>query len=289
MKTNIDTIQEMVDYIENHLKDDLRLDNLSKHFNYSKYHLSRIFVDIAGFTVHNYIQRRRLTEAARLLVFTDKPIMEIAFLAGYETQRSFTIGFKALYKRSPQAFRKKRDFYPSQLKFAVNGQVKLRGDKIMEIRTAETGPICLAGYKGNTMFGFSVIGKCWRHLHAKKNLITDRKDMDFLIGLNDYTNWDTDNANQPSFDYFAAAEVDKTAKIPKGMELKILPASKYIIFSFKARCEDSLQPVAYYIYKEWFPQSTCRLNDVARYDFAKYGEIAYQDGKSLIEYWIPIL
>lgn len=107
MKTNIDTIQEVVDYIDNHLEEKLSLDSISSDINYSKYHLSRMFVSVVGFSVHNYIQRRRLTEAARLLTFTDKPIMEIALFAGYETQQSFTIGFKAFFKCTPQAFRKK--------------------------------------------------------------------------------------------------------------------------------------------------------------------------------------
>ena len=113
--------------------------------------------------------------------------------------------------------------------------------------------------------------------------------MDFLIGLNDYTKWDLENEKQPAFDYFAAAEVEKVGDVPKGMEIKEFPASKYIVFSFKAKCEDSLQPVADYIYKEWLPESTCQLNENARYDFAKYGEQADKDGKSLIEYWVPII
>lgn len=289
MKRNIDTIQEVVDYIDQHLEETLSLDSISKEVNYSKYHLSRIFVNVIGFTVHHYIQRRRLTEAARLLIFSDKPIMEIALFAGYETQQSFTMGFKALFKCSPQAFRKKRDFYPIQLKFSVDGQEKLRGDKIMNIRTVDSDKIILVGFKGNTRFGFYVIGKCWHNLHAKKGLISHRTDMDFLIGLNDYENWNTDSEKQPAFDYFAAAQVDKTENIPKGMLVKQLPASKYIVFSFWAKCEDSLQPIADYIYKEWFPQSTCQLNDNAKYDFAKYGETADSEGKSQIEYWVPIL
>lgn len=286
---NIETIQEVIDYIENHLEENLNLDSLSREVNYSKYHLSRMFVSIVGLTVHHYVQRRRLTEAARLLVFTDRPVMEIGFCAGYETQQSFTAGFKALFKCSPQAFRKKREFYPYQLKFEADGQTKLRGDKMMDIRTVDSGKIILVGYRKTTRFGFYAIGKCWRRLHAKKQLIPYRNDMEFLIGLNDYTKWDMENEAQPGFDYLAAAEVEKIEGIPAGMVVKELPPGKYIVFSFRAKCEDSLQPVAEYVYKEWFPQSTCQLNDHARYDFAKYGEKADEDGKSLIEYWVPIV
>lgn len=45
-----------------------------------------------------------------------------------ETQQSFTVAFKALFKCSPQALRKKRNFHPLQLKFAVDGNKRLRGD-----------------------------------------------------------------------------------------------------------------------------------------------------------------
>ena len=45
-----------------------------------------------------------------------------------------------------------------------------------------------------------------------------------MIGLNDQTKWDLVNENQPAFDYFAVAEVDKVEDVPKGMKIKKLPA-----------------------------------------------------------------
>lgn len=289
MSTNIDIIQEVISYIDDHLEERLDLDSLCRVSGYSKYHLSRIFSDVVGLSIHSYIKRRRLTEAARLLIFTDKKIMEIALIAGYETQQSFTVGFKTLFQCSPQAFRKKREFHPFQLKFTVDGKRVLKGDKIMEIRTVESGMIRLVGYRKSTRFGFSVIGQCWHKLHAKKDKIPDRKNTDFLIGLNDYTKWDFHAETQPAFDYFAASEVEQVEAVPRGMQAMELPAAKYIVFSFRAKNEDSLQPAADYIYKEWLPQSTCRLNENARYDFARYGEEIDEEGKSLIEYCVPIL
>lgn len=289
MNTNIEVIQKVVEYIESHLEESLDLDSLCKVSGYSKYHLSRMFSDITGFSMHHYIQRRRLTEAAWMLIFTDKTIMEIALSAGYQTQQSFTVSFRTLFKCSPQAFRKKRAFYPFQLKFMVDGAKGLRGDKIMEIRTVESDKILLVGYRKSTRFGFFVIGQCWHKIHANKNRIPGRKNTDFLIGLNDYTKWDPDADTQPAFDYYAATEVERIDAIPKGMQAMELPATKYIVFSFRAKNEDSLRPVADYIYKEWLPQSTSQLNEHARYDFARYGEEADAKGDSLIEYWVPVL
>lgn len=289
MKTNLDTICELIDYIDSHLDEKLDLDNISKEMCYSKYHLSRMFSSIVGFSIHNYVKRRRLTEAARLLIFSDKPIIEIALFAGYDNQQSFTTGFKALFKSSPNTFRKKKDFYPLQLKFKADGKSNLRGDKIMKIDIINSDKILLVGFRKNTRFGFFAIGQCWRKIHSKKQLIQNRKNTDFLIGLNDYTKWDYKGEKQPAFDYYAASEVENFNNIPKGMESKELPPSKYVVFSFRAKSEDSLQPVSDYIYKEWFPESTCQLNESAKYDFARYGEDVDNEGKSLIEYWVPIL
>ena len=289
MKTNLDTIREMMDYIEKHLEERLDLDSLCREAGYSRYHLSRMFSVISGFSVHTYIQRRRLTEAARLLVFTDKPVMEIALFAGYETQQSFTIGFKAMYKCSPRAFRRKKEFFPLQLKMTVDGSGKLRGDRMMDIQMVEGGRMLLAGYRKNTRFGFNVIGQCWKKMHAGKGSIPNRINREFLVGLNDYARWDTHSEKQPVFDYYAASEVERIGALPKGMEGRELPATKYIVFCFRGIKEDSVQPVADYIYREWFPQSTCRLNENARYDFVRYGEETDEDGRSRIEYWVPVL
>ncbi|MDF3001943.1 MAG: hypothetical protein K0Q48_2062, partial [Bacillota bacterium] len=84
---------------------------------YSKYHLHRRFTETVGLTIHDYVQRRQLTEAAKLLAFTRKPILEIALAAGYSSQQSFAGAFKEMYKQAPLEFRKSRSYYPLQLKY----------------------------------------------------------------------------------------------------------------------------------------------------------------------------
>lgn len=64
MQTNFEMIQEVICYIDCHLKDCLTLDRPSQTFHYSKYHLSRMFANVVGFSIHHYVRRRRLNEAA---------------------------------------------------------------------------------------------------------------------------------------------------------------------------------------------------------------------------------
>ena len=79
-----------------------------------------MFADTVGLTIHDYVQRRQLTEAAKLLVLSDQPILEIALSAGYESQQSFTDIFRAMYKKSPNQYRAEGEFYPLQLRYVLN-------------------------------------------------------------------------------------------------------------------------------------------------------------------------
>lgn len=81
------SIEAVIDYIESHLDGKLELETVAEAVHYSKYHLHRLFTETVGMTIHDYVQRRQLTEAAKLLVFSDKPIIEIAFICGYESHR----------------------------------------------------------------------------------------------------------------------------------------------------------------------------------------------------------
>ena len=115
-------IEMVIDYIESHLNGKIDLETVAIAANYSKYHLHRMFTGTVGLTIHDYVQRRQLTEAAKLLVFSDKPIIEIAFICGYESQQSFTTAFTAMYKTSPAQYRNKHVFYPLLLRFVIHNR-----------------------------------------------------------------------------------------------------------------------------------------------------------------------
>lgn len=116
----VENVMTAIRYIESHLSEKLDLDKVADAVHYSKYHLHRMFTKTVGLTVHDYVQRRQLTEAAKLLVFSRKPVMEIALIAGYENQQAFTSIFKSMYKRTPAEYRENEEFYPLQLKYILN-------------------------------------------------------------------------------------------------------------------------------------------------------------------------
>ena len=133
---SVTRIEAVIDYIENHLDGKLELKTVAEAVHYSKYHLHRLFTDTVGMTIHDYMQRRQLTEAAKLLVFSDQPIIEIALICGYESQQSFSLAFKAMYKSPPAECRENRCFYPLQLRFTLHRNMSAVEFTMQDIRLA---------------------------------------------------------------------------------------------------------------------------------------------------------
>lgn len=129
----IETVTAAISYIEAHLQERLSLDTVAKAVCYSKYHLHRIFTDAVGITPHDYIQRRQLTEAAKFLAFSERPVIEIALTAGYESQQAFASTFKAMYKQTPIEYRQAGAFYPLQLRFTLNAHPSIPHAATQEI------------------------------------------------------------------------------------------------------------------------------------------------------------
>ena len=130
-------ISQAIRYIEEHLNQKLDLDMVAGALHYSKYHLHRMFKRTVGLTLHDYVRRRQITEAAKLLVASDKTIIEIAVISGYESQQAFHDIFKAMYKVTPGEFREAEEFYPLQHEIRLNVTTGKRNFTKDDIRFAK--------------------------------------------------------------------------------------------------------------------------------------------------------
>ncbi|MBE6023072.1 MAG: helix-turn-helix transcriptional regulator [Cellulosilyticum sp.] len=119
MKQEQSLSEKVMDYIEEHLSDPLNLEHIACQVGYSKYHLTRTFTKEVGCSMHQYLQRRRLEEAAKRLEKTKEPICEIALEAGYDSQQAFTYAFKRIYLASPYSYRKEKQLAIHSLKLGM--------------------------------------------------------------------------------------------------------------------------------------------------------------------------
>lgn len=129
-------IGEALNYIEAHLEDAIALEDVARAAHYSRYHLHRAFSGALGMALCRYVRRRRLTEAARRLVYARTPLSSLALAAGYQSQQAFTDAFRAMYKMPPAEYRRLGAYYPLQLPIFLHPEAPLSG-----VRAAEADDI----------------------------------------------------------------------------------------------------------------------------------------------------
>lgn len=88
-------------YIHFHPDEVLDIKTLAEKYGISKYMLERLFRNVFGQTVHQYIVMVRLDKAYRLLTETDLPIKQIVSMVGYRSVPTFARHFKARYHKTP--------------------------------------------------------------------------------------------------------------------------------------------------------------------------------------------
>lgn len=286
MKTNYDSILYIVDLIEKDLSIGHDIENLAKEIGYSKYHMHKMFTSIVGTPIYQYIKKRRLSEAAKKLLCTKWGILDIALDAGYESQQAFTQAFTTAFRLSPKAFRDKAKKFSLTPRFEDTH--KMKGERIVDVRLEDYKTMTLLGFNASTLKGFFVIPKLWKKLHKIKDKISNRVSKEWVFGFNDYKNAE-ETQNGLGFEYYACIEVESSNNINNSLIKKELPKSRYAIFSFRAKPQDSIESTLDYIYKEWFPSSTYQLNQEAKYDFVKYGEEVDEADIADIEVWVPII
>ena len=99
-------INQAIDYIFNHLDEDITVDDVANHCAYSKYHLMRMFKEDTDEALYQFIKRVRLERSAwRLKVEKEKSITEIGGEYGYSSS-NFATAFKKHLEISPADFRK---------------------------------------------------------------------------------------------------------------------------------------------------------------------------------------
>lgn len=94
-------IDEVVFFINTHLRDDLSLDSLAKQFYISKFYLSRLFRDCMGISLHQYILNKRLLLAKELLQKQMEPYA-VCEECGFGDYSHFSRSFKNYFGIAPR-------------------------------------------------------------------------------------------------------------------------------------------------------------------------------------------
>lgn len=98
-------LARVTDYISSNLQGDLTLTTLAEIGGFNTSYLSRLFKQVYKVTITEYVLKKRMEEAKRLLVKTNEQIQKIAEKTGYQSSHSFSRAFRGYQGVSPMEYR----------------------------------------------------------------------------------------------------------------------------------------------------------------------------------------
>ena len=141
-----DRIQKSINFIEENIKEQITLNDVSQVSFGSLWHFHRIFRFMTGSSLKDYIRKRRLSKAGKEILLTKRKIIDIALDYGYETPESFTRAFRKAFGLNPLKYRNSRDEHPLFERFDVfneNHRINYSGDNIEQKIVAEKENACI--------------------------------------------------------------------------------------------------------------------------------------------------
>jgi len=95
-------LQQVIDYIQAHLAEDISLEEISNELSMSRYYFCRLFKQNMGISPYQYVIQCRIDRAKDLLLQGRNSIAEVALLVGFTSQSHFTKHFKRLVGVTPK-------------------------------------------------------------------------------------------------------------------------------------------------------------------------------------------
>lgn len=285
MNIYYEAILQVSEYIEENLMQDIKIQDIIHSAGFSQYHFMRLFKAISGHTISNYIKRRRLTEASKLLLTTDMRIIDIAVMFGYNSQEAFTRAFKEEYSVTPNTYRTNYIRYRNIEQIIIN-------DNILKMRATAVAPIepkivfkdefLIAGlkYRGSNQ-NFEV-PKLWNRLDEKLEMIKDRIVGEHSYGYESYDDFEKTG----NFAYLAGVEVNSVSDLPTDFAYQKVNSSKYAVFPIPAVVENFPKSISE-IYAVHLPASELKVT--RSYDFEYYDySFEVNNESSFVSFYVPI-
>lgn len=278
---HINRINRILDYIQGNLENQMTLEEISAIACFSPFHFHRIFSAYLGESLNNYIRRLRLERSAERLCYTNIPISDLAFSAGYETPSSFTKAFKQHFSESPSVFRKNKivKIFKTQKIQTQNKKEKL--DMKSEIRNRPETKVL---YSRQTGKYDSAASKAWQEVCSyafPRQLVA--KDAEF-IGVS-HDNPDFTEENKLRYD--ACISIKDNLKAEGEIGVQTLAGGNYKVFLHKGPYKNLLQTYQQ-IYGTWLEKTNRKLRDLPCFELYLNHPDETPKEKLLTEIHIPI-
>ena len=292
-------IQNAINYIEEHLTEELDYEQIARASFSSSFHFQRVFSILCGYTLGDYIRCRRLTLAGAELASSREKVIDVAYKYGYENPESFARAFQRFHGITPSQARSDGATLKSFSRLSI--KISLEGGSVMNYRIEEKPAMLLTGYK-QRFAGDPSDKKDQDHYFACENrvlqYILEGMSREHELTYQVLTNFDPEG-----YDFYFAYQLpgwilesfeEDLGEMAARFEHLEIPAGQYLVCE-TGRCEyptnlqDELRRRAV---SEWLPTSGYELRSAPEIGVIHW---FWEEGNEKVnssrycELWIPIV
>jgi len=247
-------LSKVLNYIHEHLDEELDMDRLAEIACLSSYHWHRIYRAIYGETLAATVKRLRLHRAAGEIVATDLSVSNIARRFGYPNVQSFNRIFRSVYGMPPARYRREG----SHRNFDSSYQGKASSMFDVSIRQIPQTHLAGVAHSGSYM----QIGKAFEQLFGAlyaRGLA--RPDMR-MIGI--YLD-DPDIVAADELRSYACVTAEAGLPVAQPLESRTIEGGDYAVLRHKGPYAN-MHKAYEWLYAEWLPKSGRRLRDSVMFE-----------------------
>ncbi|MBQ6233172.1 MAG: AraC family transcriptional regulator [Clostridia bacterium] len=254
----VKTVNHAIDYMENHLTDEITLADIAKDAHLSAFHFQRAFTLLTGMSPAEYLRKRRLSQAGADLLNGDEKVIDVAMKYCYDSPESFTKAFTRFHGFSPMQVKKGS---PIQFMNRYTVRLTIEGGCIMEykIEQWEAMDLLVHAKDFHAETSEKEVPKFWDEYYENEAY---RKIPGYL-GVCAQQKTDSDE-----FRYGIGCKASDVNGVPEGFEIIHIPAYTWAVFTCVGPMPDAIQAMWERIYKEWLPVSDYEL--IPDYDIENY-------------------
>ncbi|MGW3389233.1 GyrI-like domain-containing protein [Streptomyces cinereoruber] len=252
----LERLNQALDHIEEHLRDDLDPAELARIATTSEYHFRRLFSALAGMPLSEYVRRRRLTVAGAEVLAGERTLLEVAVRYGYGSGEAFARAFRAVHDVGPGEARRTGAALRSQPRMSF--RLVVEGNSSMRYRIVEKGAFRIIGrgarvplvHEGENPAIAAHIRSIGREGLARLARLSDGEPGGVLSAV---THLSDSREEGAELDYWHGAV--SGADVPEEFDALDVAAGTWAVFENEGPYPKALQYLWRDVFTQWFPSN----------------------------------
>lgn len=282
---HLSRINDVLFYIHQDIARDLPANRLANIAAYSEQHFHRLFKQVVGESIHQYIRRTRMEYAANLLMFDyQSSVLQVANKCGFSSVSSFSRAFKSIFHMSPGEWRK-HDYHGADKPYLADAEIAAGYARVAQVGIPEPTILAIsekhAAYVRHQGYNRS-IKRAWLILKAWAE--AEGRSFDTQFGL---------HHSNPALvalekcRYVACIEIDKPLNYRGVVNQLTIPGGLHAVFRLEGIYGELLPQISH-VLEQWLPNSGFKLGSTPAYVRYQKNHFLSADEKFVLDFYLPI-